>query len=93
MLDVSLQKHLKIICLPESTSAHYVQLFLCRDGGGSVGTSKWIFPQERKNPFPMEAESTSSVNNSTPVAELNNTNSTHDVSNISITSVRQLDIN
>lgn len=41
----------------------------------------------------MEGESTSSVSNNKPVAELNNTNSTHDVSNISITSVRQLDIN
>lgn len=48
------------------------------DGGSSVGTSKWIFPQERKNPFPMEGESTSSVSNNKPVAELNNTNSTHD---------------
>ncbi|XP_015780490.1 PREDICTED: serine/threonine-protein kinase 26-like [Acropora digitifera] len=48
------------------------------DGSGSVGTSKWIFPQERKNPFPMEGESTSSVSNNKPVAELNNTNSTHD---------------
>ena len=84
---------LKSICLPESTSAHFVQFVLCRDGGGSVGTSKWIFPQERKNPFPMEGESTSSVSNNKPVAELNNTNSTHDVSNISITSVRQLDVN
>lgn len=48
------------------------------DGFGSVGTSKWIFPQERKNPFPIEGESTSNTNDHTPAAELNNTNAAHE---------------
>ena len=43
-----------------------------RDGVGSVGTSKWIFPPERRNPFAEEGETSTQENNVT--AELNNTN-------------------
>ena len=50
-----------------------------RDGVGSVGTSKWIFPQERINPFPMEGEK-STKNENAVGAELNNTDAPHDVS-------------
>lgn len=43
-----------------------------RDGAGSVGTSKWIFPQERSvNPFAPEGETSKAETNAT--AELNNT--------------------
>ena len=42
-----------------------------RDGVGSVGTSKWIFPPERINPFAAEGETSKEENNAT--AELNNT--------------------
>ncbi|KAL9964995.1 hypothetical protein ACROYT_G028718 [Oculina patagonica] len=41
------------------------------DGAGSVGTSKWIFPQERINPFAPEGETSKAETNAT--AELNNT--------------------
>lgn len=41
------------------------------DGVGSVGTSKWIFPPERINPFAAEGETSKEENNVT--AELNNT--------------------
>lgn len=41
------------------------------DGVGSVGTSKWIFPPERRNPFAAEGETSTQENNVT--AELNNT--------------------
>lgn len=41
------------------------------DGVGSVGTSKWIFPPERINPFAAEGETSKEENNAT--AELNNT--------------------
>jgi len=37
-----------------------------------VGTSKWIFPPERRNPFAEEGETSTQENNVT--AELNNTN-------------------
>lgn len=45
---------------------------------GSVGTSKWIFPPERINPFAAEGETSKEENNAT--AELNNT----DASDVSL---------
>ena len=50
-----------------------------RDGVGSVGTSKWIFPQERPNPFPMEGETSKKITNAHG-SELNSTDGPHDVS-------------
>jgi len=47
------------------------------DGVGSVGTSKWIFPQERPNPFPMEGETSKKITNAHG-AELNSTDGSHD---------------
>ena len=44
-----------------------------------VGTSKWIFPQERPNPFPMEGETSKKITNAHG-AELNSTDGSHDVS-------------
>ena len=49
-----------------------------RDGVGSVGTSKWIFPQERKNPWPIEGEKPEKAENVVG-ADINISDASHKV--------------
>lgn len=50
------------------------------DGVGSVGTSKWIFPQERKNPWPIEGEKPEKAENVVG-ADINIPDASHKVPN------------
>lgn len=76
LLFQSESQYSSVKCTVFEISAEGSSVFLSisphfRDGVGSVGTSKWIFPPERINPFAAEGETSKAENNAT--AELNNT--------------------